>query len=261
MEVHHHSSPAPGGTHTPRKKWTHYFWEFFMLFLAITAGFIVENIREEYIESHRAHELVVPLLEDIRNDTSALNSLIELRDRQTKALDTIRDILKGEGWKQGSRKLYSLFRFYVRRQEFQNRNTTIDQLKNSGYLRYFKDQKLVSLIQQYVIDMQLVKDRQSRELQLMDNTIDPINSKFFDQSAYERPISKQDTIIPESKFMLRNLDEFRKDDFINQLIFLKEIRMNNNYVYNKKALESANKLLDRLALDFSGEVKKVFSPH
>jgi len=27
MEVHAH-------THTPRKKWTHYFWEFFMLFLA-----------------------------------------------------------------------------------------------------------------------------------------------------------------------------------------------------------------------------------
>ena len=28
MEVHAH-------THTPRKKWTHYFWEFLMLFLAV----------------------------------------------------------------------------------------------------------------------------------------------------------------------------------------------------------------------------------
>jgi hypothetical protein len=253
MEVHAH-------THTARKKWTHYFWEFFMLFLAVTAGFIVENIREQYIESHRAHELVVPLLEDIRKDTSALNTLIELREKQTKVLDTIRDIMKGEDWKQGSRKLYSLFRIYVRRQEFQNRNTTIDQLRNSGYLRYFKDQKLVSLIQQYVIDMQLVKDRQSRELQVMDNSIDPLNSKFFDQTAFELPISEQDIIIPESKFMIRNLNEFRKDDFINQLVFLNGIRrINNSKVYNKKALESANKLLDRIALDFPGEVKKVFS--
>ena len=253
MEVHAHS-------HTARKKWTHYFWEFFMLFLAVTAGFIVENIREQYIESHRAHELVVPLLEDIRQDTSALNTLIELREKQTKVLDTIRDIMKGEDWKQGSRKLYYLFRIYVRRQEFQNRNTTIDQLRNSGYLRYFKDQKLVSLIQQYVIDMQLVKDRQSRELQVMDNSIDPINSKFFDQTAFELPISEQDTIIPESKFMIRNLNEFRKDDFINQLVFLNGIRKtNNSRVYNKKALESANKLLDQIALDFPGEVKKVFS--
>jgi len=35
MEVHAH-------THTERKKWTHYFWEFFMLFLAVTLGFFVE---------------------------------------------------------------------------------------------------------------------------------------------------------------------------------------------------------------------------
>ena len=231
-----------------------------MLFLAVTMGFIVENIREQYIESHRAHELVIPLLEDIREDTSALNTLIELREKQTKVLDTIRDIMKGEDWKQGSRKLYSLFRIYIRRQEFQNRNTTIDQLKNSGYLRYFKDQKLVSLIQQYVIDIQLVKDRQSRELQVMDNSIDLISSKFFDQSAFELPISEKDIIIPESMFMIRNLNEFRKDDFINQLVFLNGIRrINNSGVYNRKALESANKLLDRLVLDFPGEAKKVLS--
>ena len=46
MEVHHHS-------HTPRKKWTHYFWEFLMLFLAVTLGFFVENQREHYIENLR----------------------------------------------------------------------------------------------------------------------------------------------------------------------------------------------------------------
>ena len=46
MEVHAH-------THTPRKKWTHYFWEFFMLFLAVTAGFLVENQREHYVEHLR----------------------------------------------------------------------------------------------------------------------------------------------------------------------------------------------------------------
>ena len=31
MEVHAH-------THTARKKWTHYFWEFIMLFLAVFCG-------------------------------------------------------------------------------------------------------------------------------------------------------------------------------------------------------------------------------
>ena len=33
MEVHHHSHPSTSSGH--RKKWTHYFWEFLMLFLAV----------------------------------------------------------------------------------------------------------------------------------------------------------------------------------------------------------------------------------
>ena len=36
MEVHSH-------THTERKKFTHYLWEFLMLFLAVFCGFLAEN--------------------------------------------------------------------------------------------------------------------------------------------------------------------------------------------------------------------------
>ena len=50
MEVHAH-------THTARKKWTHYFWEFLMLFLAVTLGFFVENQREHYIENQREKKI------------------------------------------------------------------------------------------------------------------------------------------------------------------------------------------------------------
>ena len=39
MEVHAHTQPDfHQGKH--RKKWTHYFWEFFMLFLAVFCGFL-----------------------------------------------------------------------------------------------------------------------------------------------------------------------------------------------------------------------------
>ena len=46
MEVHHRS-------HTTGKKWTHYFWEFLMLFLAVFCGFLAENQREHVIEKKR----------------------------------------------------------------------------------------------------------------------------------------------------------------------------------------------------------------
>ena len=62
MEVHHHS-------HTARKKWTHYFWEFLMLFLAVFCGFLAENKREHIVENHRAKDYAHSLYFDLKDDT------------------------------------------------------------------------------------------------------------------------------------------------------------------------------------------------
>ena len=54
MEVHAH-------THTARKKWTHYFWEFLMLFLAVFCGFLAEYQLEHKIEKDREKQFNPPL--------------------------------------------------------------------------------------------------------------------------------------------------------------------------------------------------------
>lgn len=59
MEVHHH----PDLHHKP-KIWKEYFLEFLMIFLAVTMGFIAENIREHFTETKIAHQN----LEAYRND-------------------------------------------------------------------------------------------------------------------------------------------------------------------------------------------------
>jgi hypothetical protein len=82
MEVHTH-------THTPRKKWTHYFWEFFMLFLAVTAGFLVENEREHYVEHLREKQFISSLLVDVKLDTTNLNRIISARDLREKMFDSL----------------------------------------------------------------------------------------------------------------------------------------------------------------------------
>ena len=73
MEVHTHA-------HTERKKWTHYFWEFFMLFLAVTLGFFVENKREHYVEHQREKQYMVSMLEDLKKDTAQINSIFNYID-------------------------------------------------------------------------------------------------------------------------------------------------------------------------------------
>ncbi|HEV8269960.1 MAG TPA: hypothetical protein VGQ04_01570, partial [Chitinophagaceae bacterium] len=74
MEVHHHSHTSDPDMHRGRKKWHHYFWEFLMLFLAVTLGFFVENQREHYIEGKRENEYIRSMIEDLRLDTAGLSA-------------------------------------------------------------------------------------------------------------------------------------------------------------------------------------------
>ena len=69
MEVHAH-------THTARKKWTHYFWEFFMLFLAVFCGFLAELQLEHKIEKRKEKQIIFALYEDLKKDTANLNDII-----------------------------------------------------------------------------------------------------------------------------------------------------------------------------------------
>src|SRR6187401_3270013 len=82
MEVHHHS-------HTARKKWTHYFWEFFMLFLAVTLGFLVENMREHYVEHAREKQFIQSLFNDLKADTANITRIINARTTKEHALDSL----------------------------------------------------------------------------------------------------------------------------------------------------------------------------
>ena len=62
MEVHTH-------THSARKKWTHYFWEFLMLFLAVFCGFLAEYQLEHKIEKDRENQFLTSLISDLQDDS------------------------------------------------------------------------------------------------------------------------------------------------------------------------------------------------
>src|SRR5215831_17502525 len=67
MEVHHH-------THTERKKFTHYIWEFLMLFLAVFCGFLAENLREGLINKEKAHHYMENMVADLKADVTAFDT-------------------------------------------------------------------------------------------------------------------------------------------------------------------------------------------
>src|SRR6478735_3297912 len=101
MEVHAHS-------HTSRQKWTHYLWEFLMLFLAVFCGFLAENQREHMVENKREKEYMQSLTEDLSTDTANLNSVMELGQVVRTRLENLISILNNESSSDSIVQLYKL---------------------------------------------------------------------------------------------------------------------------------------------------------
>lgn len=144
MEVHAH-------THTARKKWTHYLWEFLMLFLAITLGFFVENKREHIIENKRAKEYAKALVSDLIADTAELGKDLHGLSETLAFSDTLEmELLKKLAGERipGARLYYYTF-FNPGRFQFGVKTATINQIKNSGSLRYFRNFEIIKLINEY----------------------------------------------------------------------------------------------------------------
>jgi hypothetical protein len=143
MEVHHHS-------HTSRKKWTHYFWEFFMLFLAVSLGFFVENQREHYIEHQRAKIYAKAMINNLRTDTAELKQIIYRSEFAVSYLDSFFSLITAHEIAEvptGKLYWYGLWGGFIR--GFEPNDATYQQMKNSGSLRYFSNAMLEEQIGQY----------------------------------------------------------------------------------------------------------------
>jgi hypothetical protein len=76
-------------SHAPGKTWTHYLWEFIMLFLAIFCGFLAENLREHKVEKERGRQYVKSFIEDLRTDTTNINLQVEELESQDSTLKNL----------------------------------------------------------------------------------------------------------------------------------------------------------------------------
>lgn len=143
MEVHTHS-------HTERKKWTHYLWEFLMLFLAVFCGFLAENIREHTIEHQREKQYMNSLISDLKADTTMLNSGIIRKINRVNAIDSVFVFFyNNKNVQKISGKIYKILRRTTFDQRLVRNTITINQLKNAGGMRLVRNRQVADSIAAY----------------------------------------------------------------------------------------------------------------
>lgn len=179
MEVHTH-------THTPRKKWIHYFWEFLMLFLAVTLGFFVENQREHMVERHRATQYARALVEDLEKDTVEILDVIREDKIILASFDSIRSIVhRGIKNYRTPGSFYYYGNIVTSAPSVSWNDATLVQITQSGNLRYFTNPELVNKISYYFSQTNYVKLLNASDRSFRDKSME-IRSRILNNFEYAR---------------------------------------------------------------------------
>ncbi len=179
MEVHAH-------THTPRKKWTHYFWEFLMLFLAVFCGFLAEYQLEHKIEKDREKKYIASMVDDLKRDTANFTFLIA-RGRETMfTIDTLISLLGSAERESKTSVMY----YYARKVTitgfpFEIFERTYSQMKSSGNLRLLHTQAIADSITSYYYDVNFLISQQDVINKLQMEYIKNV-SVVFDPSVFHQ---------------------------------------------------------------------------
>lgn len=149
MEVHHKH-------HVP-KNWKEYITEFFMLFAAVSIGFLAENIREHQIEQNRATEFIDMFKIEIGKNEHLIDSVIKQDMPLLNYYDSLMYALRDKKNKIALYDISKNLSLWIYR--FANDKRIFDQMKNSGSLRYIKNTALIDQITEYEMEADVAEFR------------------------------------------------------------------------------------------------------
>lgn len=207
-----------------------YLFEFSLLFLAVFLGFFADSMREENAEKQLAYELAKSFYEELKNDSITVMSKIEGRIKKEKAIDYMVTFLKDSSLQTSSKNLAINFLWATTARTpiiFTPRTVIFQQLKSSGSLRYFKNQRLQQLVGDLSVSIEYILERQELEAAVYKEYIEPImidhmdfefQRKLFDTGIFDRLASYEssDEYIP---FHLSQPEKINREAYINALSY------------------------------------------
>ncbi len=243
MEVHHSDFSKK------EKHFKHYLFEFLMLFLAVSAGFFVENMREHFLENRREKEFIHSIAEDLKQDIYDLDSIINTRMMKDKMMDSLFKLLHAPDIAERGNDIYYFARWTPRTYRFYTHDRTILQLKNAGNWRLIQNKKVSEALQSYDGYVRSLTVYIEQREELLVEIIYPSLNKLFDAKVFESMLNGLSFKPPSGNPKLLTYDKAMINEFSNQLHFLK----NSNFYFitvAKKLLLIAHQTLDLLKKEY-----------
>jgi hypothetical protein len=157
---------------------------------------MAENFREHQVEKHRAVQLAENLYDELREDSANMSLRVKNRLRQEASLKWLMAYFKDSSLTHVSKtfSINYLYGIHFRTPSlFEARTVVLEQLKNSGSLRYFKSQKLQRLIGDLSVAILHINDRQEIETHIREQFIHPFTVSHYDYD-FDSRITRNGTL-------------------------------------------------------------------
>ena len=152
MEVPHH----PAGPAHKKKAFKEYFLEFLMIFLAVTLGFLAENLREHMTGRTKEKEYIRGFIRNVQDDTANLSRIIYFDSVQVGGIDRFLRINHVDMKQDSNRKSFYMLAYnnFYNSASFTSNNATLQQLKSTGDYRLIAKDHVADSLSKYDTDIQ-----------------------------------------------------------------------------------------------------------
>jgi hypothetical protein len=149
MEVHHHPS-------VHKKNFKEFLLEFVMIFLAVTLGFIAENIRESVSNHEQEKHYIQSLINNLKEDTATMSIVVKENNTKVDSLLKLAELANVDFSKaENLIRLYKKSRMIGYYNLFKSNDATLNQLKTSG-LQLIKKDQVADSIAAYDVKLKLI---------------------------------------------------------------------------------------------------------
>ena len=225
------------------------FWEFLMLFIAITLGFFVENYREGLSDKEKEKEIIVSFINDIEEDIKELDIVIERRKIRETRIDSILYILDNDLQDNFGRNLYYYARYLPRPFVFWANNTTNEELKYSGNFILIKNQKIIDVLLEYDDNYVFIDFIRQREEYLVRRLFDQINVIFDPKVFDEMNVYDIEFVYPSGNPKINTKNKEVINNFLSNLHYVKTVNV-GQLGHFKKHQKRAKEILELLKKEY-----------
>ena len=219
------------------------FWEFLMLFIAISLGFFVENYREVLVDRQKEKEIIASFINDLETDIKELDIVIQRRETREIRIDSIIYILNNGLQDDYGKDLYYYARYLPRPAVFWANNTTNEELKYSGNFILIKNQKIIDTLLQYNDNFIFIDFIKEREEYLVRRLFDQINVLFDPMVFDEMNVYDIEFVYPSRNPKINTKNKDVINLFLSNLHYVKTVnvgQLGHFKKHQKKAKEILN---------------------